>query len=206
MPEDSFAPLLLQSGIAMLFVGLLLQDHGPSASSARVICRARAVAWLWPRARSARAGAGAWLRRRSRQPQDLPVGPIGRHGVGWWGVGTLVATEAALFAYLLFAYFYTGAHGPSGLAARAAARLSKLALPNTVLLLLSSALHGGASAESSQAPRPGALLGFGVALAARASCSCVVQCLEWQREAFQLGDLELRLALFRDHGTSIWRT
>ena len=44
----------------------------------------------------------------------LPVGPVGRRGLGWWGVGTLVATEAALFGYLLFSYFYTGATAPPG--------------------------------------------------------------------------------------------
>ena len=32
------------------------------------------------------------------EPGKLPVGPVGRHGIGFWGVGTLVATEAALFS------------------------------------------------------------------------------------------------------------
>ncbi len=31
------------------------------------------------------------------QPQQLPVGPIGRQGMGQWGIGALVASEAALF-------------------------------------------------------------------------------------------------------------
>ena len=26
-------------------------------------------------------------------PRDLPVGPIGRAGLGWWGVASLVASE-----------------------------------------------------------------------------------------------------------------
>ena len=37
---------------------------------------------------------------------ELPVGSLGRHANGWWGMITLVATEAALFGYLLFAYYY----------------------------------------------------------------------------------------------------
>ena len=45
-------------------------------------------------------------------PVNLPVGPIRRHGIGWWGAGTLIASEGALFAYLLFAYYYTGATAP----------------------------------------------------------------------------------------------
>jgi heme/copper-type cytochrome/quinol oxidase subunit 3 len=36
----------------------------------------------------------------------LPVGSIDRIGVGWWGVLCLIATEAALFGYLLFDYCY----------------------------------------------------------------------------------------------------
>jgi heme/copper-type cytochrome/quinol oxidase subunit 3 len=57
---------------------------------------------------------------------------------GWWGMVLLIATEAALFGYLLFSYFYVGSMargawppgGPPGL---------HLALPNTLLLLASSA-------------------------------------------------------------------
>ena len=51
------------------------------------------------------------INRRARQ---LPVGPIGRRGVGWWGVGTLVASEARAVCYLLFSYFYTGATAEQG--------------------------------------------------------------------------------------------
>ena len=47
-------------------------------------------------------------------PLDLPVGPVRRHGIGWWGAGALVASEGALFAYLLFAYYYTGASAAAG--------------------------------------------------------------------------------------------
>lgn len=46
----------------------------------------------------------------------LPVGGQGKRAGGWWGVWTLIATEAALFAYLLFSYLYlaatNGAHWP----------------------------------------------------------------------------------------------
>ncbi|MGN6393451.1 MAG: cytochrome c oxidase subunit 3 [Gemmatimonadales bacterium] len=57
---------------------------------------------------------------------------------GFWGMMLLIATEASLFAYLLFSYFYLGSmaagpwppDGPPSL---------KLVIPNTILLLLSSA-------------------------------------------------------------------
>ncbi len=56
---------------------------------------------------------------------------------GSWGMMLLIATEASLFAYLLFSYFYlasmaSGPWPPGGLPAL------KLVLPNTAILLLSS--------------------------------------------------------------------
>ena len=56
---------------------------------------------------------------------------------GFWGMMLLIATEASLFAYLLFSYFYLGSmasgpwppEGPPSL---------RLVLPNTMVLLLSS--------------------------------------------------------------------
>ena len=50
----------------------------------------------------------------------LPVGSVGRHASGWWGMWTLIATEAALFGYLIFSYLYlyaqyTGRWPPEGL-------------------------------------------------------------------------------------------
>ena len=36
----------------------------------------------------------------------LPVGSAGRHASGWWGLMAMIVTEACLFGYLLFAYFY----------------------------------------------------------------------------------------------------
>ena len=59
------------------------------------------------------------------QRLDLPVGSIGRHANGWWGMMMLIVTEGALFVYLLFAYYYAAVQhsrdwlpaGPSGLQA-----------------------------------------------------------------------------------------
>src|SRR5690349_7164385 len=56
---------------------------------------------------------------------------------GFWGMMLLIATEASLFGYLLFSYFYLGSmatgpwppDGPQSL---------KLVLPNTAILLVSS--------------------------------------------------------------------
>ena len=70
----------------------------------------------------------------------LPVGSKGRLSSGGWGMWTLVATEAALFAYLLFSYFYiasqtVGAWPPSG-----PPKLG-IALPDPFILLAGSQWH-----------------------------------------------------------------
>jgi heme/copper-type cytochrome/quinol oxidase subunit 3 len=56
---------------------------------------------------------------------------------GFWGMILLIVTEASLFAYLLFSYFYLGsiARGPWPPSGPPSLRL---ALPNTVILLASS--------------------------------------------------------------------
>jgi cytochrome c oxidase subunit III len=42
----------------------------------------------------------------SMRTAPLPVGSFGRQAFGWWGMLTVVMTEGALFAYLLFSYYY----------------------------------------------------------------------------------------------------
>ena len=119
------------------------------------------------------------------RPQSLPVGPTGRDGLGWWGVGTLIVTEAALFGYLLFAYFYTGATAPAGWLLETAPNL-KLALPNTVLLLLSSLVAWWAEQGILRRRRAQALAGFGMAFLMGAVFA-TVQWLEWHSKSYGLG-------------------
>jgi cytochrome c oxidase subunit 3 len=69
--------------------------------------------------------------------EALPVGSKGRLSSGWWGMITVIATETALFAYLLFSYFYIasqngGAWPPGGLP-----KLD-LAIAGSVVLVLGS--------------------------------------------------------------------
>jgi cytochrome c oxidase subunit 3 len=115
----------------------------------------------------------------------LPVGPIGRHGLGWWGVGTLIATEAALFAYLLFAYFYLGATAGPDWLLEPHPNLG-VALPNTLLLLASSAAAWWGERGILQQRRARALWGFGLALV-MGSVFALVQSYEWHAKAFRLG-------------------
>ena len=119
------------------------------------------------------------------QPRDLPIGPIGRHGIGYWGVGMLVVSEAALFAYLLFAYYYTGASAQDGWVLEPRPSL-KLALPNTILLLASSVVAWIGERGILDRQRGKALLGFGLAFI-MGSVFAAVQGYEWVSKPYSLG-------------------
>ena len=67
----------------------------------------------------------------------LPIGSAGERSSGWWGVWTMIATESALFGYLIFSYLYLASQSaqhwpPEG--------LPKLGIgsANTLVLLSSS--------------------------------------------------------------------
>jgi cytochrome c oxidase subunit III len=116
---------------------------------------------------------------------ELPVGPVGRRGLGWWGVGTLVASEAALFGYLLFAYYYTGATAPAGWLLEARPSLT-IALPNTLLLLASSGAAWWGERGVLLRRRPQALFGFALAFA-MGTIFALVQVYEWHLKTFSIG-------------------
>jgi cytochrome c oxidase subunit III len=116
---------------------------------------------------------------------ELPVGPTGRRGLGWWGAGTLIASEGALFAYLLFAYYYVGASSATDWLLEPRPKLT-LALPNTVLLLASSAVAWFGERGILERRRAQALFGFGVA-ALMGIIFAAVQVYEWKAKHFELG-------------------
>jgi len=115
----------------------------------------------------------------------LPVGPTGRRGLGWWGAGTLIASEGALFGYLLFAYYYVGASSPTGWLLEPRPALS-LALPNTLVLLVSSATAWWGERGILRRRRGQALLGFALTLIL-GIIFVAVQWFEWQAKHFRLG-------------------
>lgn len=69
--------------------------------------------------------------------QPLPIGSKGRLSSGWWGMWTVIATEASLFAYLLFSYFYVASQVHSAWPPDGLPRL-RIALPDTVILIAGS--------------------------------------------------------------------
>jgi cytochrome c oxidase subunit 3 len=118
-------------------------------------------------------------------PRNLPVGPVGRHGLGWWGAITLIASEAALFSYLLFSYYYIGANQSSGWLLEKTPTF-KLALPNTIILLLSSLVTWWGERGVLERRRAQALAGFGIAFL-MGVLFVVIQGFEWHSKPYRLG-------------------
>ena len=71
------------------------------------------------------------------KPYELPVNPAGRSNPGRWAMLLIIATEAMLFVYLLFAYYYLGSMAPGEFPSGGPPEL-KLVVPNTIILLVSS--------------------------------------------------------------------
>lgn len=116
--------------------------------------------------------------------RSLPVGSVGSHANGWWGALTLIATEAALFAYLLFSYYYVAVqHGRDWLPAKLPGFM--LAGPNTVLLLSSSVLVWRGDTLVKRGRSGPAALWLGGA-AVFGAIFVVVQYLEWSNKEFSI--------------------
>lgn len=68
---------------------------------------------------------------------DLPIGPMGHRALGWWGMLCVIATEGAVFVYLLFSYAYLALQPHAAWLPEGPPSLT-LALPNTAVLVASS--------------------------------------------------------------------
>jgi heme/copper-type cytochrome/quinol oxidase subunit 3 len=115
----------------------------------------------------------------------LPVGSIHHLASGWWGVLGVIATEGALFAYLLFSYFYLAVQPHTSVWPPNGPPELKLALPNTVILLLSSVAvwWGERGVKSRSRGQQIAGLGFALALGA---IFAAVQVFEWKTRTYSI--------------------
>lgn len=134
------------------------------------------------------------MRNSTLTLHPIPVGAIGRRGVGYWGLIAFLASEAALFGYLIFSYTYIGVQLDPSLAE--AARLSfTFAVPMTIVVIISSiVLWWGERAI--QRNRTGHLA-IALAIALVLSISFVVlEAFEWKSLPFTLTSSALSSAYF----------
>lgn len=121
-----------------------------------------------------------------RLEQSLPIGAMDTRASGWWAMIFTVFTEASLFVYLLFSYFYLAAqpHAPGTFPQGGAPPLS-IASVNTAILLASSAAVAWAQlgVERDQKWRLVGGLGAGVVLGL---IFLAVQLFEWSGQPFTL--------------------
>jgi heme/copper-type cytochrome/quinol oxidase subunit 3 len=77
---------------------------------------------------------------------DRPLGPFAGRSLGWWGVVVAIATEATLFALLLFSYFYLWAQSDEW-------PLGGIEPPKLLLVSIRSVLLVGSSIPAQLAER-----------------------------------------------------
>ena len=115
---------------------------------------------------------------------SLPIGGIGHRGVGWWGVLCLIATEGALFCYLLFSYFYCAVQFPASWLPDPRPSVA-LSLPNTFVLLFSSVAVWWGERGVRRGSRAQGVLGLALAFILGVAF-LVVQGFEWRSKKFSL--------------------
>lgn len=118
--------------------------------------------------------------------RPLPVGAIDTRASGWWAMIFVVCTEAALFGYLLFSYYYFAiqAHSVGDFPPGAPPSLS-LALPDTIILLLSSVAVSWAQLSIKHDNKLRLVLGLGLG-AVLGVAFLVIQYFEWAEKQFTL--------------------
>jgi len=116
----------------------------------------------------------------------LPVGAIDTRATGWWAMIFVVFTEAALFAYLLFSYYYLAVqpHAQHTFPEGGLPDL-KLAIPNTIILLLSSGAVAWAQLNIEKNDKRHLVWGLGIA-ALLGMIFLAVQYFEWAAKPFAL--------------------
>ena len=116
------------------------------------------------------------------EPGDLPVGSLRYNATGWWGMICLIATEASLFAYLLFSYYYFAVqHGKSWLPDPNPSWA--LAGPDTLVLILSSVAVWWGEEGIKKGQHARHLAGTAMAIALGV-IFLIVQIFEWKSKTF----------------------
>ncbi|HEX6957885.1 MAG TPA: cytochrome c oxidase subunit 3 [Ferrovibrio sp.] len=116
--------------------------------------------------------------------RPLPVGSVDRRAAGWWGMLTLILTEAALFVYLLFSYYYIALqYGRSWLPNELPS--FRLSVPNTAMLLLSSVAVWWGERGIKRGRRGQLVLGLAIGILLGIAF-VGVQLIEWSEKTFTI--------------------
>lgn len=117
--------------------------------------------------------------------REFPIGSIGRLSNGYWGMIGFIATEAALFVMLLFGYYYHAVQVHAGRWPPDGVPSIRLSLPNTFLLLASSAAVWFGERGAHRGVRWEHLAGLGLCTLMGVGF-LVVQGFEWASKPFSL--------------------
>jgi cytochrome c oxidase subunit 3 len=118
--------------------------------------------------------------------RKLPIGAIDTRASGWWAMIFVLFTEAALFAYLLFSYFYLAVQPhEAGTFPQGGMPSLALALPNTFILLASSVAVAWAQLNIEHDDSRRLTLGLGVG-AILGVIFLAIQYVEWAEKPFSI--------------------
>ncbi len=114
-------------------------------------------------------------------PGPLQVGPHEKKSSSWWGVLCLIATEAALFSYLEFSYYYFDVQLPHSW--RPEPPKLHFSLPDTLILLASSAFVWLAEKAVKKDRRGAAVVHLLISFLLGV-VFLLIQVLEWKEKTF----------------------
>jgi len=118
--------------------------------------------------------------------RTLPVGALDTRASGWWAMIFTVFTEASLFAYLLFSYYYLAVQPhPPGTFPEGGAPALGIAAVNTAILLVSSVAVGWAQLGIEHGNRWRLVMGLGTG-AILGIIFLGIQWFEWADKPFGL--------------------
>ncbi len=119
--------------------------------------------------------------------RSLPVGAIDTRSNGWWAVLWTIATEASLFGYMLFSYYYIAVqpHMPGTFPAGEPHPSISLSGPNTLILIASSIAVGIAQHGIMRGSKLRLIGGVAVGLVL-GLVFLVIQYFEWLEKSYTL--------------------
>ncbi|HZU88570.1 MAG TPA: cytochrome c oxidase subunit 3 [Stellaceae bacterium] len=115
----------------------------------------------------------------------LPMGSLGRRASGYWGAVFLVLSEASIFAYLCFSYFYFSVQPHSGPWPPGGPPGFTYTVPQTAAIILAAAAMWWADRAADRAEGGALLLGQAAGLALGIGF-VALQFLDWYDKPFAL--------------------